>query len=410
LRGAQFGYDARAITTHRLETLETLGHSTSKVEVIVMGGTFPARPPAYQETVFRGIFDGLNGGPSSSLAEAQRRNETAARRCVSLAVETRPDWCGERVLPSLLAAGVTRVEIGVECLQDDVLASVGRAHTTDQAVEATKSARDQGLKVCYHVMLGLPGMTPRKDLTDVRRMFTDPEFRPDMLKIYPTLVLPGTGLFDDWREGRYTPYDLDTAAELIADIKQELPPWVRIQRIQRDIPARLIAAGVRAGNLRQVAQSRLKQRGRACGCLRCREVGRRATPSPDRLEFMAREYVAGGGKELFLSWEDPVTDTIGAFLRLRIPSGTSPGGLADPVIRELKVLGEEIPVGEQSTTRVAGYQHRGLGRGLLERAAEYTRTAGHDRLYVLSAVGTRPYYRRLGFEGTGAHLAKRVFA
>jgi elongator complex protein 3 len=409
LRGAQFHWDSTAITRHRIETLEELGHPTSKVEVIVMGGTFPARPLSYQESVFRGIYDGLNGVSSSSLAEAQAMNERAVHRMVGLTVETRPDWCDGQVLPFLLDAGVTRVEVGVECLHDDVLASVGRAHSSGDVERATREARDRGLKVCYHLMLGLPGMDPERDLADFRRLWNEEAFRPDLLKIYPTLVLPGTGLYEDWKAGRYAPYDTPTAARLLAALKRELPPWVRVQRIQRDIPARLIAAGVRTSNVRQKALALLRDEGRACRCLRCREAGRRASPPPDAFELTETSYPAGGGRETFFAWEEPTSDTVAGFLRLRYPSDRTEGGLDAPVIRELKVVGTEVPVGA-SGTGPSEYQHRGFGRGLLEAAEESVRSAGFSRVFVTSAVGTREYYRRLGYERVGPHMAKGVFA
>lgn len=409
MRGAQFGYDARTIIQRRLETLEAIGHPTSKVEVIVQGGTFPSRPWAHQEPVYRGIFDGLNGSASPSLEAAQRANETAAHRCVGLTVETRPDWCDARVLPRLLKAGVTRVEVGVECLREEVLAHVGRAHGTDDVARASRETRDRGLKLVYHVMLGLPGMDPARDVEDMRRMFADPTFCPDMLKIYPTLVLPDTALFEEWRRGDYVPYDAATAASVIAEVKRSLPPWVRIQRIQRDIPARLIAAGVREGNLRQRALALLAAEGRRCPCLRCREVGRRAAPSPERFVPVRREYPASGGREVFLSFEEPESEAVAGFLRLRFPSEVTEGGLDDPVIREVKVLGSELAVGAPSEGGLA-YQHRGFGRLLVRRAEEEARAQGRAGLYVMSAVGTREYYARLGFERAGPHLRKPLRA
>ena len=407
LRGAQFHYDARAITAHRLEALEAIGHPTSKVEVIVMGGTFPARPREYQEGVIRGIFEGLNGAPSGSLVEAQIVNEAAPRRLVGLTVETRPDWCDNRVLPFLLDAGVTRVEIGVECMEPAVLDRVGRAHGTDEVARATLHARQAGLKLCYHMMLGLPGMTPAMDLAGFERIFDDPRLRPDMLKIYPTLVLPATPLFEEWRSGRYHPYDTPTAVELLARIKRIVPPWVRIQRIQRDIPARLIAAGVRTSNLRELALARLQQEGWTCPCLRCREVGRRAVPPVEDLEMREDAYEASPGRETFLSWVDPSTEAIAGFLRVSFPTSGTPDSVS-PIIRELKVLGSELPVGSAPAGRVDYYQHRGLGRALVRRAEELTRAAGHRELRVISAVGTRPYYRALGFERQGPYMAKAL--
>jgi elongator complex protein 3 len=409
LRGAQFHWDARAITGHRIKTLEEIGHPTSKVEVIVMGGTFPSRPRPYQEEVLRGIYDGLNGTSSTSLSDAQAQNEVALHRVVGLTVETRPDWCDGRVLPFLLEGGVTRVEVGVECLHDDVLEAVGRAHSSGDVARATREARDRGLKVGYHLMLGLPGMDPDSDLSDFERLWTDPDYRPDFLKIYPTLVLPGTRLYDDWRAGRYQPYDTAVASELLARMKRLLPPWVRIQRIQRDIPARLIAAGVRSSNLREKALDRLGKEGARCRCLRCREAGRRATPPPDAFELTETEYGAAGGRERFFAWEDPTTDTVAGFLRLRFPSSDTEGGLDAPVIRELKVVGNEVPVGHKGS-RPSEYQHRGFGAGLLAAAEECVRAEGFRRVYVTSAVGTREYYGRRGYERAGTHMAKSVFA
>lgn len=407
LRGAQFGWDARAITGSRLASLEAIGHPTSKVEVIVMGGTFPARPRSYQESVFRGVFDGLNGWPSPSLAEAHRTNEFAEHRCVGLTVETRPDWCGPGVLSFLLDSGVTRIELGVECLTDPVLEAVHRAHRSGDVASATRAAKDAGLKVVYHWMLGLPGMDPARDLADFERLWEDPAYRPDMLKIYPTLVVAGTELYDDWSAGRYVPYDVETAVDLLARMKGILPPWVRIQRVQRDIPARLIAAGVRAGNLRELALRAMAREGRSCPCLRCREPGRRASVDPDRLTLRETSYEASGGRECFLSFEDDEAQTVGAFLRLRLPSGDPHALVADPVIRELRVLGPETPVGRPAVG--TGLQHRGLGRALVERAEAVARDAGGRRLAVMSAVGTREYYRRLGFERAGPHMMKPLF-
>ena len=405
LRGAQFHWDSEAITLHRLRTLEAIGHPTSKVEVIVMGGTFPARARTYQEGVLRGIYDGLNGDRSPTLAEAARKNEASPHRMVGLTVETRPDWCDQRVLPFLLEAGVTRVEIGVECLDDRVLCAVGRAHDTADVIRATRAARDRGLKVGYHLMLGLPGMDPARDLAGFRRLWDEPDFRPDFLKIYPTLVLPATPLYEDWTNGRYAPYDTETAVEVLAAMKRLVPPWVRIHRIQRDIPSRLIAAGVRASNVRERAQARLRAGGERCRCLRCREAGRRATPDLDAFELLSTEYVAAGGLERFVSWEDETTDTVAGYVRLRFPSGRGEGELPEPVIRELKVLGREVAVGDPAVLPTH-YQHKGLGGSLLRAVEESARREGFSGIYVTSAVGTREYYRHRGYENSGPYLRK----
>jgi elongator complex protein 3 len=405
LRGAQFRYDAEAIVRHRLATLEEIGHATSKVEVIVMGGTFPARPRTYQRAVFKGVYDGLNGYRSPTLEAAQELNGSADHRLVGLTVETRPDWCDARVLPFLLDSGVTRVELGVECLDDEVVARVGRAHPVREVAVATRAARDRGLKVGYHMMLGLPGMDPAADLAGFRRLWAEEGFRPDFLKIYPTLVLPGTELFDDWRAGRYAPYGTETAADLLAEIKRELPPWVRVHRIQRDIPARLIAAGVRTSNLRQLALERLRLGGERCRCLRCREPGRGPAPPPQEFRLERIDYGAAGGREVFLSFEHPATDKCAAYLRLRLPSDRADDGLPEPVVRELKTLGREVAVGAAAGA-ADSYQHRGFGSRLLAEAEAVAAAEGYRRLFVTSAVGTREYYQARGFEREGPYVAK----
>jgi elongator complex protein 3 len=410
LRGAQFGYDPFLITRHRLEALEEIGHSVSKVEVILMGGTFTSRPVDWQETTIRRTFDALNASevPSSSLLEAHAANEASRSRCVGLTVETRPDQASMEQLLQLVRWGVTRVEFGVESLRDSVLDHVHRAHQVQEVVDATARARELGLKVAYHMMPGLPGQDPTRDVEDFRRLFAEPEFRPDMLKVYPCLVIAGTGLYEEWKAGRYEPYDAETAAEVLARVKEELPRYVRIQRVQRDIPARLIAAGVRKSNLRQMALQKLAERGKHCPCLRCREVGRRTPQLREAtFELHREEYAAAGGREVVFSWDEPQSDSMAGFLRLRFPRGDLPGGLSDPVIRELKVLGMEVPV-EGAAHASNELQHRGYGRRLVEAAEAEAHGQGARRLFVISAVGTRGYYAKLGFERSGPWMAKTL--
>jgi elongator complex protein 3 len=409
LRGAQFNYDPYLITEHRLRSLGEIGHPTSKVELILMGGTYTSRPVDWQENTIKRCFDALNGKDSATLAEAHALNESSPSRCVGLTVETRPDQVSPEVLRNLVSWGVTRVEFGVESLRDEVLDHVHRGHGVSAVIDATRRARDLGLKVVYHMMPGLPGMDPTKDLADFQRLFSEPEFRPDMLKIYPCLVIDGTPLHEEWKKGAYKPYDSKTAAALLASVKESLPRYVRIQRVQRDIPARLIADGVRNGNLRQMALAILAERGKRCPCLRCREIGRRSVPRDlESLELKRQEYDAGGGREVFLSMEDEETDALAGFVRLRFPS-MADCGLNRPVIRELKVLGVEVPVGEEpGGPREA--QHRGLGQKLVKVAIGEAAGLGEPTLSVLSAVGTRAYYARLGFSMDGPWMSIRTSA
>lgn len=418
LRGAQFGYDPFKITRHRVETLAEIGHPISKVEVILMGGTYTSRPADWQQETIKRTFDALNGQDANSMKEAHAWNRIAASRCVGLTVETRPDHASMEALSRLVAWGVTRVEFGVESIRNEVLDHVHRAHDVQAVIDATRRARDLGLKVSYHMMPGLPGMTPEKDIEDFGRLFSDARFRPDMMKIYPCLVMRGTPLYDEWKRGEYKPYDTPTAATTLATVKEHLPRYVRIQRIQRDIPARLIADGVRKSNLREIALALLAERGRHCPCLRCRELGRHASPdSLDSVELRRAEYAAGEGEEVLLSLEDPGTDALAGFLRLRFPSqregagmlADSPAANGAPIIRELKVLGVEVPVGgEAKGPREA--QHRGFGQRLLQAAEEVAREHGAPEIYVLSAVGTLEYYAKMGFASKGPWMVKRGLA
>ena len=285
LRASQHDFDPFRQVRSRLEQYTAMGHAADKVDLIIMGGTFPARDVDYQDEFVKGCFDGMNYGPdartktpgtnptrSANLEKAQDRNERAAHRCIGLTIETRPDQCSHGQIDRMLRQGGTRVELGVQNVFDTVLDRMERGHTGMDTIAATRRSKDGGLKVCYHLMPGLPGSDEKLDSESFRRVFSDPAFRPDMIKIYPTLVVKGTGLYDMWKRGEYTPLDTGRAARLVADMKETLPPYVRIQRIQRDIPLKHIEAGVDKSNLRQLAIAELERRGARCGCIRCREV------------------------------------------------------------------------------------------------------------------------------------------
>jgi elongator complex protein 3 (tRNA carboxymethyluridine synthase) len=384
------------------------GHALGKVEAIIEGGTFIAVPSAYQESFVKGVYDGLNGSVSSTLEEAQLANEASASRCVGLTLESKPDWCRPEDIDSMLSYGITRLEIGVQSLHDGTLARSNRGHTVEDAVRAFQVARDAGLKVTAHMMPGLPGATPAEDLSDLRRLFEDEAFRPDMSKLYPTLVIPGTSLAVQQREGFYEPYDLETVVELLSDAKGFVPPWHRIMRIQREIPPSEISGGVRSGNLRQLVLERASAKGISCACIRCREVALRG-PSAfggDPLEYEEIRYPASGGRELFGSFVFSRSRAIAGFARMRLPSAGAhrPEMEGAAVVRELRVYGQAVQVGAWQEN---AWQHRGLGRSLMERmewaAAE---DLGVSRLLVTAAVGTRGYYRKLGYARLGPYMWK----
>ncbi len=394
-----------------LEKYEANGHGVGKVETIIEGGTFIAVPKDYQLSFVKGVYDGLNGSVSPTLQEAQSLNEASPSRCVGLTLESKPDWCRPRDIDLMLSYGITRLEIGVQSLRNEVLSKSNRGHTVDDTVSAFRVARDAGLKVTAHMMPGLPGATPGGDLADLRQLFEDESFRPDMSKMYPTLVVPGTALARQFEAGLYEPYTHETVVELLSEMKRFVPPWHRIMRIQREIPAKEIEGGVRDGNLRQLVLRRAEEKGVRCSCIRCREVALRHPESvgmEDPLEYRETRYPASGGEEVFGSYEFTKSGLIAAFARLRIPSASAhrPEMKGAGVVRELRTYGKVVEVGGRDE---GAWQHRGLGASLMDRMEKVAREEFEARtLLVTSAVGTRNYYRKLGYERAGPYMAKRL--
>jgi len=385
------------------------GHPIGKVETIIEGGTFIAVPPDYQLSFVKGVYDGLNDSVSPSLEEAQRVNESAESRCVGLTLESKPDWCRLQDVDLMLSYGITRLEIGVQSLHNSTLKLSNRGHTVEDTTEAFRVARDAGLKVTAHMMPGLPGASPEEDLADLRKLFEDESLRPDMMKVYPTLVVTGTALERRFKSGLYRPYDLETVVELLSEMKRFVPRWHRIMRIQREIPAYEITAGVRNGNLRELVLARANEKGFSCQCIRCREVGLcDPLDIEDELTTSSATYQTSGGTEVFCSQEYGRTGRIAGFVRMRIPSNRAhrPEMRGSAVIRELRVYGRLVGIGQRQSN---AWQHRGLGRSLLEEMEKQAKEDfGVSRMLVTSAVGTRNYYRRLGYERFGPYMAKRL--
>ena len=412
LRAKSNEFDPYNQTKSRIEQLGTIGHSTGKIDLIIMGGTFTARERDYQDWFVKRCFDAMNQTEASGLEDAHDLNEFAPSRCIGMTLETRPDWCKEEHIDQMLRLGGTRVELGVQTTYNHILADVKRGHGVEDTIEATRLAKDSGLKVCYHMMPGLPGADFDKDLASFHSLFEEQDFRPDMLKIYPTLVVEGTGLYDLWEKGDYKPYSTEENAHLIAQIKAFIPKWVRIQRIQRDIPVKLIVDGVDKSNLRQIIQQRLLSMGENCNCIRCREVGLRSLkgtePDIDSIDLKKIDYEASEGREYFLSYEDS-NDTLIGYARLREPSSKAHRNEVREkpcmILRELKVAGEVVPIGK---TKANLWQHKGYGQKLLLECEKIATGEGVDRLLILSGVGVRNYYRKLGYERKGPYMAKNL--
>jgi len=415
MRALENEYDPFLQVQSRLAQLHAMGHPVDKVELILVGGTFPFLPRTYQEDFVKRCLDALNGVDSPSLEEAKNLAESASVKNVGITVETRPDWSRRGHVDHMLSMGVTRVEIGVQTLYDDVYERIHRDHTVADVVQATQTLKDSGIKVGYHMMLGLPGCDASRDLDAFRKIFEDPDFKPDMLKIYPCLVTPGTQLYEEWKRGEYNPYSTEESAHLIAEIKQFVPRWVRIMRIQREIPVDGIADGVKHGNLRQLVQEELTRRDMKCECIRCREVGIRflnsgESPDLEQVRLQRINYEGSGGTDIFLSFEDPENDILVGYVRLRIPTENAHrpemAGQGVAITRELHVFGQTVPVGD----RLAGaFQHKGYGSKLLAEAERISREE-YDRkkMLVISALGTRGYYSRFGYTHDGPYMSKNM--
>jgi len=412
LRARKCDYDAGQQVKLRLRILSEMGHPTDKVELIVMGGTFLAYPKDYQYQFIKDCYDALNGVESLTLEEAKRLNETTKHRCTGLCIETRPDWCGQGEIDRMLEFGTTRVELGVQTLSDEIYRLVRRGHKVADVVKATALLREHGFKVHYHWMPGLPGSTPEEDLELSRRLFDDDSFKPDGLKLYPTVVVAGTELEKWYKEERYQPYDVNTMVNLLAEIKSIVPRYVRISRVLRDIPAKFIMAGCR-DSLRDMIKQRMRWEGVECKCIRCREYGHRLQDGWEIGEphLVRMDYEAAGGREIFLSFEDE-KETLFGLLRMRIQAKPIPalphefnGNLA--LIRELHVFGPEVPLSGQKPEAA---QHKGLGKALLQEAE---RIAGEEfqaqQVVVLSGTGAREYYRaEFGYSSLGDYMVREL--
>ncbi|RMF55198.1 tRNA uridine(34) 5-carboxymethylaminomethyl modification radical SAM/GNAT enzyme Elp3 [Candidatus Woesearchaeota archaeon] len=445
MRGKRNNYDPYLMVFNRLEQYVVMGHSCDKVELIIQGGTFPSFPKAYQEDFVKYAFKALNdfgelffskgrldiikfkrffelpgkvGSKKRTRAIQKRilelkgrttlrreheRNEKAMIRCVGLTIETRPDYGRARHGLEMLRLGATRVELGIQTTNDKILEKVNRGHTVKESVDSIRELRDLGFKLNFHVMPGLPGSTKKSDIMMLREMFINQDYRPDMLKIYPTMVMPGTGLHEMYKRGEYEPLSTMDAAEIIVSAKKFFPEYVRVMRIQRDIPTNIVSAGVKMTNLRQYVHDMMKKMGIKCRCIRCREPGR--TKNIGQVKIYVQEYMASKGLEFFISAEDKKNDIILGFCRMRFPYKSLHRAITmkTALIRELHVYGTAAQIG-----RKGSIQHRGYGKKLLRKAEEIAKKHGMNKVVVISGVGVREYYYKLGYKKESCYVSKRL--
>ena len=413
MRAIRSRYNPYEQSRGRLQQLESLGHSIDKVEFIVMGGTFMSLDEEYKDYFIRNLHDSLSGHQSATLDEAVRFGEHSRTKCVGITIETRPDYCLKPHISQMLRYGCTRLEIGVQSIYEDVARDTNRGHTVKAVCESFQLAKDAGYKIVAHMMPDLPNVGLERDIDQFKEYFENPAFRSDGLKLYPTLVIRGTGLYELWKTKRYQNYTPDELVDLVAKILAMVPPWTRVYRVQRDIPMPLVSSGVENGNLRELALARMKDLGLTCKDVRTREVGMQGIHNkitPEDVELVRRDYVANGGWETFLSYEDPKQDILIGLLRLRKCNQDTTyrpelkGSCS--IVRELHVYGSVVPVHSRDPIK---FQHQGYGTLLMEEAERIAlEEHGSNKLAVIAGVGTRHYYRKLGYELDGPYMSKSI--
>ncbi|TFG35718.1 MAG: tRNA uridine(34) 5-carboxymethylaminomethyl modification radical SAM/GNAT enzyme Elp3 [Parcubacteria group bacterium] len=393
-RAKRLHFDPYLQVKKRIEMLENEGHPTDKVELRIIGGTWSFYPKKYQEWFIKKCFDACLKKNARSLKESQKLNEKAEHRLIGISVETRPDFINEKEIKHLREMGITMVELGVQSIYDDVLKSSKRGHGTKETIKATKLLKDAGFKILFQIMLNLPGSSPKRDEKMFEELFSNPDLQPDLLKIYPCALLKEAPLYKQWKKGRFHPYKAKQLETIIKKIKKNIPYYVRIQRITRDIPSQRIAAGAtKISNLRQTISGQSE-----CRCIRCREI-KGKYDKKEKVFLFRQEYPSSGGKELFLSFENKERTKLYSLMRLRLSSE------GKAVIRELHTYGQLISIGKSSKSA----QHKGMGKKLIEGAEKIARKEFKvKKIAVISGVGARDYYRKLGYRLEDTYMVKNI--
>jgi elongator complex protein 3 len=394
IRAAAVNYDSYKQVRARMKAFEAMHHPTEKIEIIIMGGTFLEYSKKFQYDFIKNIYDALNGKKSLNLEKAQKLNETAKHRCVALCVETRPDVC-INFISRMREFGVTRVELGVQIIDDKIYKIVKRGHTVKDVVDATRELKNAGFKVGYHIMPGLPGSNPRKDLRLFKKLFSDERFKPDQLKIYPCQVMPGSQLEKDFWEGKYKPYPLEKIKSLLIKMIKVVPRYCRIMRVMREIPPEYLVAGTTRIDLRKEIELYFRKKNSKLKEIRYREIGF-VKDANSNLKLKITRYSASKGKEFFLEIVND-DDILFGLLRLRVV-----GKIA--FIREVHVYGQSLKLGEKGKNS----QHIGLGKWLIKEAEKICLEKNVDKIFVISGIGVRKYYNELNYILENTYMSKEL--
>jgi elongator complex protein 3 len=405
MRALALNYDPSKQIEARLRAFKSMGHPTSKIEMIYLGGTFLSYPEDYQYDFTKKVFDGLNECDSKNLEEAKKINETAEHRCVALCIETKPDWAFEEHINKMLEFGCTRVELGVQIIDDKVYSIVNRGHTVADVEKSTRLLKDSGFKVGYHIMPGLPGSSVKNDLKKFKDLFSNPNFKPDQLKLYPLQLMENTPLYVMHQRGDFELYSESEMLDLICNMKASVPEYCRIMRIMRQFDHRDIKSGKIRSNSRTSLADRMEDMGLKCKCIRCREVGLDKDTRIQKPELKVLEYDASGGKEFFISFESE-TNLFG-LIRLRIPGKPFRKEITNKslIVREIHVYGKQVGVDSKKEVEA---QHKGLGKKLMLKAEEIAKENCLDKVVVISGVGVRTYFRELGYSLEGPYMVKKI--
>ena len=407
MRAGQHDFDPYAQTAARIQTFDTNGHATDKIELLILGGTWSSYRRDYQEWFVQRCLDAMNGSDSSSLGEAQARNETARHRDVGLVIETRPDYVDAEEIRWLRRLGVTKVQMGAQSLDDRILELNQRGHTVESTRQAMTLLRAAGFKTVLHWMPNLLGATPESDRADFARLWDDQGLRPDEIKIYPCSLLANADLHACWLRGEYQPYADEALIDLVAACKTMTPRYCRINRVYRDIPAANIVAGSTLSNLREEVKRVMRERGQTCQCIRCRETrGHRLSGGDQVLNDLV--YATRASEEHFLSFSTDEGKLAG-YARLSLPTSSLDLGIDEihgaALIREMHVYGPALAIGEASEGRA---QHRGLGNRLLAEAERIAAGRGYRSLAIIASIGTRAYYAGRGYRLMGTYMVKTL--
>ena len=450
MRGIANNYDSYCQTMNRLAQYFLTGHSPYKAEIIVMGGTFLSLPESYKKEFIAGIYKALNdfgknfssnkkisilklkdffkdsentpellekmlkmkGKASLNMEKEETENEHGLIRCVALCIETKPDYAMQKQIDEMISFGTTRVETGVQTLKENVLKFTNRGHTLQDVIKSTQLLKDSFFKVAYHWMPGQPMTTKKEDIQMFSDLFSNPDFKPDGLKIYPLMVMPGTALETYYKQGKFNPLNDEDAAEIIAEGKKFVPEYCRIYRLQRDIPVKHSVTGLTKNNLRQLIKQKMDKKKIQCKCIRCREAGIKKViegfKEPGPISYSSISYNASKGNEVFIKAEDKKNDSLVGFCRLRLPYESTRPEITERSagVRELHVFGTALPLHAETPD---SFQHQGVGQNLLS-IAEKTAIEDFDvkKLLVISGVGVKEYYKKFGFKKDGAYVSKEL--